>query len=318
MAGSNLLQRLREKLRRAQQEANEQRATADDLQSRLAAGEGVRRRTELDADEAPAIDISKQLLQSQKPPAKGTPVAKKVAAAAAQRARPSSRDALLAMGPGGSVFGPAPSHSDPRFQAAHDEPPAPFLTGAPQLVQPAVATARPAPRREFSLATPSPFGEPAPQGAGGGLATGSSLSVHDDDDRGEDSRRYTRPSSREALQTLFAGAYVGGSTSGHGDDRQGPYLTGAAMMLPPLAPPPPPAVPPARREFSLSTTPPFDPPPAAAPPTFDQPQQAWAGSMLTGAAGVLSFGPDQQAQEQQSQGWGFSLEGAPSLTPRSD
>ena len=96
----------------------------------MAANEHTRRKTELDGDSAPAVDISRQLITpGAKPPPKHRPgVASKAAAAIARRVRPSSQEALQAIG-SGSVFGPAASHSDERFRQ-HEEAPAPYLTGA--------------------------------------------------------------------------------------------------------------------------------------------------------------------------------------------
>lgn len=311
MASPTLLQRLREKLRRAQQSADEQRATAEDLQARLAADSASRRKTELDGDEVPAVDISKQLIQAQaKAPPKAKPgVATKAAAAVARRVRPNSQEALQAAGSGGSLFGPAASHADERFRHAQDDAPAPILTGAPPLgpSHHASPTAAPAPRRTFSLDRPSPFDEPAPLGGGSGLTGAPSLSPHDDDDEAVVQARRHRPSSHEALLALFSGGPVLSGASGMFDDRSRhqdhrPLFSAPTFLAP--SPPPAPA-PAARRTFSLAT-----------PAPFEAPQPLSEGNGLTGAGGLSPHESDAA-----SGGWfggSAHLEGAPPLTPRDD
>jgi hypothetical protein len=311
MASTTLLQRLRERLRRAQQAADEQRATTEDLQARLAADGAARRKTELDGDEVPTVDISKQLIQAQaKEPPKAKPgVATKAAAAVARRVRPNSQEALQAAGSSGSLFGPAASHTDDRFRHPQDDTQPPILTGAPPLgpSHHASTAAAPAPRRTFSLDRPSPFHEPTPMGVGSGLTGAPSLSPHEEDDDVLGQARRHRPSSHEALLALFSSGPVLSGASGMFDDRSRHQDHRPLFSAPTfLAPSPPPAAAPApRRTFSLATPAPFDPP-----------QPLSEGNGLSGAGGLSPHEGDSA-----SSGWfgGSShLEGAPPLTPRDD
>jgi hypothetical protein len=214
----------------------------------------------------------------------------------------SSRDALL------SLFSSAHIGSGSDQTNRTDERQGPFLTVAavltPSLPPPPSA---PAPRREFSLTTPSPFDPPQPLGGGSGLTGAQSLGPADEDDRHADARRRDRLSSHDALLTMFSTSHIGSGAQSFGDDRprhrdDRPILTGAPTMLAPTPPPPPPpAAPPARREFSIAT-----PAPAEPPSTL---------SVGTGLTGAPSLMPGETVS---SGGWGWTLEGAPSLTPRSD